>query len=172
MAKSNKSQPPRKPQNRSQKQNNVRGFAKRQLQKSQKTPRFSDHADVYEYQPDKVRRSKVKLQLERDELDGVRDDPSGSEDGADPRGGGRPRLVGESDDEGGIGEDEDEEIDSDAAFDESDEERFAGFSFASKVCILCPSSSYITYLHKAENRPQETKIPKGTTCIFVQKPRN
>ena len=139
MARSSKSQQPRKPQNRSQKQNNVRGFAKRQLQKSQRTPRFSDQADVYEYQSEKFRRSKVELQLGRDELDGVRDNLSGSEDGHDPRGTGRPRLVGESDDEGGIGSDEDEEIDSDAAFDESDEERFAGFSFANKVCILTRS---------------------------------
>ncbi|KAK7695122.1 hypothetical protein QCA50_002312 [Cerrena zonata] len=132
MARSTKSQQPRKPQNKSsQKQNNERGFAKRQLQKSQKPSKSNDHADVYEYQPEKTRRSKVKMQLGRDEIDGARDDHSGSEDGHDPRGG-RPRLVGESDDEGGIASDEDEEIDSDAAFDESDEERFAGFSFSNK----------------------------------------
>jgi U3 small nucleolar RNA-associated protein 14 len=64
-----------------------------------------------------VRRAKVTLDLGRDETVvmqlGAMDD--------DEREALRVRLVGE----GG----EDEEIDSDAAFEESDEERFAGFSF-------------------------------------------
>ena len=54
----------------------------------------------------------------------------------------RPRLVGENDDDSGIGEDEDEEIDSDAAFEESDEDRFAGFSFSHKVCAILLSFFY------------------------------
>lgn len=49
----------------------------------------------------------------------------------------RARLVGENDDDDDkIDSADDEDLDSDAAFDESDEERFAGF-FSSKVrCYL------------------------------------
>ncbi|KXN84966.1 hypothetical protein AN958_11811 [Leucoagaricus sp. SymC.cos] len=43
----------------------------------------------------------------------------------------RARLIGELDDEERIDSEDDEELDSDAAFDESDEERYAGF-FSSK----------------------------------------
>lgn len=42
------------------------------------------------------------------------------------------RLIGEDDDDEQIESADDEDLDSDAAFDESDEERFAGF-FSSKV---------------------------------------
>ena len=121
------------------KSGNALGYAKRQSLKSKalsgKTERIND---VYEFEQEKVRRSKVKLQFEREELEGVgKGGLSGSEDeeNGDRRGGpSRPRLVGGSDDEGGgIGEDEDEEIDSDGAFDESDEDRFAGFSFGKPV---------------------------------------
>lgn len=44
----------------------------------------------------------------------------------------RARLIGEHDDDERIDSADDEELDSDAAFDESDEERYAGF-FSSKV---------------------------------------
>ncbi|CAL1694682.1 unnamed protein product [Somion occarium] len=134
MARAQKPKQSRRPQAKSLKQNNLRGFAKRQSLKSQRSSKYSESSDVYEYQPENVRRSKVKLQLEKDELDGARRDISGSEDEDDgpKRNGLRPRLVGENDDEGGLGSDEDEEIDSDEAFDESDEERFAGFNFSTK----------------------------------------
>ena len=122
----------------SRKAANALGYAKRQNLKS-KTLSAKGISDVYEYQQDKVRRSKVKPLLERDETMGGRGDESGSEEEGDVsarRRDSRPRLVGENDDDGGIGEDEDEDIDSDEAFDESDEERYAGFSFANKVCPL------------------------------------
>lgn len=44
----------------------------------------------------------------------------------------RARLIGELDDDEKIDSADDEELDSDAAFNESDEERYAGF-FSSKV---------------------------------------
>ncbi|KAI0783149.1 Utp14 protein-domain-containing protein [Abortiporus biennis] len=114
---------------------NALGYAKRNAAKSKsKGPSLSD---VYEYQSEETRRGKVKLTYEREELIGIKGGLSGSEDEGEDIVGGRkstrkPRLIGGSDDEGGIISDEDEDIDSDAAFDESDEERYAGFSFSHK----------------------------------------
>ena len=88
---------------------------------------------MYEYQGERVRRAKVKPLLEKDEMLGVGGDDSDAEGSISGRP--RPRLVGENDDDEGIASDEDEEIDSDAAFNESDEEEFAGFNFSrNKVC--------------------------------------
>lgn len=113
---------------------NAVGYAKRQSLKAKILG--TKIADVYEYQQEKVRRANVKPLLERDEAGAIGGVASGSED-EEGMGGrrreNRPRLVGENDDDSGIGEDEDEEIDSDEAFEESDEERFAGFSFSHKV---------------------------------------
>lgn len=129
----------KKPQTSSRRANAL-GYAKRQALKPKIPSSSRALADVYEYQPEKVRRSKVKLELEREELEGI---GAGGVSGSEGEGGyeesrkggpSRPRLVGASDDEAGkIGQDEDEEIDSDGAFDESDEERFAGFSFGPSV---------------------------------------
>lgn len=135
--KAQKSQKFAKSHGPSRKSANALGYAKRRSLKPQATSSISD---VYEYQQEKVRRAKVKLQLSKDERMEFGAEGSGSEDGDDDalrrardR---RPRLVGEEDDDDNvIDEDDDEEIDSDAAFEESDEERFAGFSFASDVRI-------------------------------------
>ncbi|KAI0368900.1 Utp14-domain-containing protein [Pilatotrama ljubarskyi] len=124
-----------KPARPSRKAANALGYAKRQTLKSKAISR-GDIEDVYEYQQETVRRAKVQLQLEKDEMLGAGGAGSGSEDdeqgAAGKRRDRRPRLVGENDDDDRIGEDEDEEIDSDEAFEESDEERFAGFSFSQK----------------------------------------
>jgi U3 small nucleolar RNA-associated protein 14 len=116
---------------------NAAGYAKRHSLKA-KTLGLSD---VYEYAPDsKIRRSKVTLDIGRDEaaefglsMGGGGSDGEGSDrDGMSTQ----PRLIGEGD---MIDSGDDEDIDSDAAFEESDEERFAGFSFNHKVCPLnCP----------------------------------
>jgi U3 small nucleolar RNA-associated protein 14 len=111
---------------------NATGYAKRH---SLKAKTLAGHSDVYEYAlHSKTRRSKVALEIGRDEaaeiglgrIGGDEEDEAGS--GEDLRK--KARLIGEEDvlDSG-----EDEEIDSDAAFEESDEERFAGFSFKQKV---------------------------------------
>ncbi|KAI0652546.1 Utp14 protein-domain-containing protein [Trametes meyenii] len=127
-----------KPARSSRKAANALGYAKRQTLKS-KALSPGDIADVYEYQQDKVRRSKLKLQLEKDEMLGAGGAESGGEEeedgAASHRRDNRPRLVGENDDDDMIGEDEDEEIDSDEAFEESDEERYAGFSFTQKARV-------------------------------------
>ncbi|KAI0739334.1 Utp14 protein-domain-containing protein [Irpex lacteus] len=127
----------------SQKRNsNAAGYAKRKSVKSKtlSSGGSSSLGDVYEYQGERVRRGKLKLQLEKDELLGAGrpvDDEDMDDDmdgeGGGGRGGMHPRLLNENegDEEEGLGEDEDEEIDSDEAFEESDEERFAWSSFAS-----------------------------------------
>ncbi len=110
---------------------NAAGYAKRQARKEKETALSED---VYEYAPDVVRRSKVKLDLDRDE------DFGGIPDGDDEREQLRARLIGENEDDEMIDSEDDEDIDSDAAFEESDEDRFAGF-FSRKVgtchCFRC-----------------------------------
>ena len=107
------------------------GYAKRKSAKLKKPQLQGSADDVYEYEPGKTRRAKVRLQLEKDELRDAGSGDSGSEDQPEDSSRKRfqPRLVGDADDEDGVAEDEDEEIDSDEAFGESDEERFAGSNF-------------------------------------------
>ncbi|KAF8273841.1 Utp14 protein-domain-containing protein [Lactarius quietus] len=82
-------------------------------------------SDVYEYQSQKVRRANVPLSLDKEEAN---EHGLGSDGDlvANIR---NPRLIGESVENEEIPSEDDEELDSDAAFEESDEERFAGFSF-------------------------------------------
>ncbi|KZT73253.1 Utp14-domain-containing protein [Daedalea quercina L-15889] len=127
--------PAKKARATSRKTSNALGYAKRQAQKGKK-PSTTDVEDVYEYRPEKVRRAKMRLQYEREELMGAHGDGSGEEGGEDSAGHGgtemKPRLIGEGENDERIASDEDEDIDSDEAFDESDEERFAGFGFSRK----------------------------------------
>ena len=128
---------------------NAAGYAKR---KSLKSKTLSNASDVYEYQGERVRRAKVKLLLEKDEMIGGGNDDSDAEGSISGRP--RPRLVGENDDDEGIDEDDDEEIDSDAAFDESDEEQFAGFSFSrNKVCPKYVRCCNVTHIHQRDPNP-------------------
>ncbi|KAF9265920.1 Utp14-domain-containing protein [Marasmius fiardii PR-910] len=109
--------------NVSKKQFNAAGYAKRQSRKAAKAA-IRTEDDIYEYAPEKARRSKIALDLDRDEEAGF-----GNGDDEDMEGSRmKPRLLEEGDK---VDTDDDEEIDSDAAFEESDEERFAGF-FSSK----------------------------------------
>ena len=105
---------------------NAAGYAKRHARKDKSTAGLSD---VYDYQSQKVRRQNVSLTLDRDE---AAEFDHGS-DGEVDREALKARLTGENQDDEKIDPDDDEELDSDAAFEESDEERFAGFSFNSKV---------------------------------------
>lgn len=86
-------------------------------------------AEVYEYAPEKTRRSNVALDLDREEEEGA-----GFGGGDESRDEMRARLIGEHEDGERIDSADDEEIDSDAAFEEEDEDRFAGF-FSQKVCM-------------------------------------
>ena len=114
------------------------GYAYRHSFKSQKEPHGSAASlgdDVYEYAPDASRRSKVTLALDREEAReyGVASD--GNEDMVEDGGATRARLIGENVDGEMIDSGDDEDIDSDGAFDESDEDRFAGF-FSAKVGLV------------------------------------
>ncbi|KAF5332696.1 hypothetical protein D9611_005277 [Ephemerocybe angulata] len=99
------------------------GFAKRQTLKDKKQ-REAGFQDVYEYLPEKTRRSKVKMDLDRDE---AMEFGALDEMGDAAREALRARLIGENEDDERVASEDDEEVDSDAAFEESDEERFAEF---------------------------------------------
>ncbi|KAF8911605.1 Utp14 protein-domain-containing protein [Gymnopilus junonius] len=105
------------------------GYEKRQARKAKSA---SSTLDLYEHVQEKSKRdrSKVGLEIDRDEafdyavaLDGVNEEERENL---------RARLIGEFEDDEEIPSEDDEELDSDAAFDESDEERF-GVYFAVKV---------------------------------------
>ncbi|KAF9478917.1 Utp14-domain-containing protein [Pholiota conissans] len=107
---------------------NAAGYEKRQARKAKAGPAL---ADLYEHvQQNKGRRSKIGMDLDRDEAKeyGVGLDGANDEEREELR----ARLIGELEDDEEIASDDDEEIDSDAAFEESDEERFAGFFSAKK----------------------------------------
>ena len=95
-------------------------------------PRNPLRSDVYEYQSQKVRRANVPLSLDKEEAN-EHDFDSDGDLVANIR---KPRLIGESVEDEEIPTEDDEELDSDAAFEESDEERFAGFSFPKVRYIL------------------------------------
>lgn len=113
---------------------NASGYAKRQQRNAAKK-QGAGLDDVYDYRQDKVRRANVRLQLDKDEEAGFGAGSDDDEDEDIEEGGGnrRPRLIGELDDDERIASEDDEEIDSDAAFEESDEERFAGFDFGKRA---------------------------------------
>lgn len=109
---------------------NAAGYEKRQSRKA-KALHALQPSDVYEYASEKNRRSNVALDLDRDEAAEF-----GGGMGDEEREELRARLIGEHDgDDGALDSGDDEEIDSDAAFEESDEDRFAGF-FSTRVRFL------------------------------------
>ncbi|KAK2462885.1 hypothetical protein APHAL10511_005083 [Amanita phalloides] len=112
----------------SSKNSNALGYAKRQ---SRKTKTSTD--DVYEYVPGKHKRSGIRLELARDEGKEFWIGPDGEfSDGGD-RELSHAQLVGEVEDDEVVASNDDEEVDSDAAFEKSDEERFAEFFSDKKV---------------------------------------
>jgi U3 small nucleolar RNA-associated protein 14 len=108
-------------------QANVAGYEKRLARKGKSNPTLA--TDLYEHVPEKAHRSKVALDLGRDEEFELRD---GEDD--EEREQLKARLIGENEDDERIASDDDEEVDSDAAFEESDEERYEEF-FSNKVCV-------------------------------------
>lgn len=122
---------PGRPVATAQKKKNAAGFIKRQAKK-EKGPQLTD---VYEFQQQKERRSRtsVDTRLGREEAAELgydnADDDDIDESGGDMKQ--RARLIGENQENEGIPSDDDEEIDSDAAFEEGDEDRYAGFNFPS-----------------------------------------
>ena len=115
-----------------QKKSNAIEFSKRQARKKSRQSTSVD--DVYEFQPERVRRSKVALRLTREERAELGRNNASDSEGDNHRGGQpQPRLIGQNSDDERVDPEEDEDIDSDAAFGESDEETFAGYGFIRKV---------------------------------------
>ncbi|TFY71054.1 hypothetical protein EVG20_g1958 [Dentipellis fragilis] len=123
---------------------NAVGYQKRLARKGKSQGPVSD---VYEFQSKKVRRENVQQTLDRDE-----EDQHGASDDDIDRQALRARLIGETVDNEQIDPDDDEELDSDAAFEESDDDQFAGFTFRSKG--------------KANAHPK--KQPKGRGVRFAE----
>ncbi|QRV83595.1 U3 small nucleolar RNA-associated protein 14 [Ceratobasidium sp. AG-Ba] len=106
---------------------NIRGYAARQARKAASSS--GNLLDVYEYSANKVRRAGIPLTLDREEEVGAGKDNEGDDELDEVREKLR-RHIANGEEEGVVLDDDDEEIDSDAAFeDESDEERFASFKF-------------------------------------------
>jgi len=104
-----------------------------------KTGATTTEDDPYEYFSGKTRRANVKLDLDTEETIGFakgkgKGFDDGDEDEDDEGEGGldikaiRKRIM-DADDLGVIGSEEDEEIDSEEAFEEDDVERFRGFGW-------------------------------------------
>lgn len=144
-----------------QKKTNSIGFPRRQ---ARKTARHSTSvSDVYEFQPEKVRRSRVALRLTKGELAEFGRDNASDQDGGNSRGDKpQPRLVGQNSDDEGMNSEDDEDIDSDAAFGGSDEETFAGYGFTRKVpkhfLYHVPDPSKLS-LARVEHRKNLNKSP-------------
>jgi len=105
---------------------NAVGYAQRQQRKAQGK---DGSADIYEYSHTGVKRSNISLSLTRDETQDMKlGEDSDSDDPADEARIAQIRT--NMDEEGIVRSEDDEEIESDDAFDGgSDEERFANFKF-------------------------------------------
>ncbi|KAF9528093.1 Utp14 protein-domain-containing protein [Crepidotus variabilis] len=112
---------------KSQSKANASGYEKRVARTAAKA--INSTADIYEHVPEKTRRSNVTVDLDRDEAWEFGSMNDASQEQINSL---RARLIGENGDDEDIASEDDEELDSDAAFEESDEERFAGF-FSSKT---------------------------------------
>ncbi|KAF9461892.1 Utp14 protein-domain-containing protein [Collybia nuda] len=137
---------------------NAAGYAKRHSKKAKTA--LGQSSDVYEYTPDLSRRSKVKLDLDHDEAAeyGVGVDGDNGEEMDESR----ARLIGENGEDEMIDSGDDEEIDSDAAFEESDEERFAGFfSSKGKKKSLKKKKSSVQFADVDLNEDEDIEVPKS-----------
>lgn len=158
--------PPTKPSHKRQKQSlkkaNAFGYAKRQ---SRKAKNHASVDDVYEYEPGKSRRSNVRLELDKDESKefGIASDGEIG-DNVD-REALRARLIGEAEEDDVIASGDDEEIDSDGAFEESDEERFGEF-FTRKVRAFADRIGHYTDTHYRKEK--ERKNCKGERPSTLQ----
>lgn len=136
---------------------NVSGYQKRQERKATKS-RSSGLNDLYEYNAGKNRRAHVEMQLDPDELgaEGTsRTKGSLPDDDADDRMEAlRRKISANINGEFGVVESEDdEELDSDEAFEgDSDEERFGNFKFAERVRLFL-RLSFITSAHTMHAYP-------------------
>ncbi|GJJ15677.1 hypothetical protein Clacol_009955 [Clathrus columnatus] len=111
-------------------EHNASGFAKRRAKPKKNSPKSLD--DVYEYSATKNRRSAVKLVHDKEEFIGIERDNEDHDNSGLNIEAIRSQILDLGDTNAVINSDEDEEIDSDVAFEESDNEQYAGFSFPQK----------------------------------------
>jgi U3 small nucleolar RNA-associated protein 14 len=125
MAKAPKLPPPRQRRRPTTAASNASGYHHRQSRKPPSNP-----TDIYEnLPPPPTRRSRLTLSLGPDDL------AFGAQQEEEEEEVGRARLIGEVVDGERVPSEEDEEVESDEAWEGSDEERFGGMGFASgKVC--------------------------------------
>jgi hypothetical protein len=147
---------------------NALGYAKRQARKSL-TGKNVSASDVYEFAPEATRRENVTLTLDAEEAREYRVGIDGDDTDEERRQALKARLIGENVENEMIDSDDDEEIDSDAAFDESDEDRFAGF-FSSRVRLTLSTCFTLGYSQTSEYRikirsPQKSG-PKGFQTLI------
>ena len=156
---------PAKRQTQSFKKANALGYAKRQSRKAKSRTSVDD---VYEYVHEKSRRSNVRLELDKDESKeyGIGNDGE-IEDGVDKEAL-RARLIGEREDDEGVASNDDEEIDSDGAFEESDEERFAEF-FSRKVRAFAHRIRHYTNIHyrRAKEKRRSTRGRLSASQMWI-----
>ena len=117
---------------------NASGYQKRLERKNKR--RHDNDPDVYEYSATRNKRANIAPDVDKDELQGMGqgfpDDDAANNDMEVLR---QKIAANIAEDTGVVNSEDDEDIDSDAAFEgESDEERFGTFKFAEKVCTLCP----------------------------------
>ncbi|KAG5724388.1 hypothetical protein E4T56_gene16087 [Termitomyces sp. T112] len=138
---------------------NAAGYAQRHSKKAKALKGLG--SDVYEYAPEATRRSKVALDLDRDEAAEYGVGLDGDNEAREEL---RARLIGENEDAEMIDSADDEEIDSDAAFEESDEERFAGFfsiKKSKKPRAKKPSVRFVEVDMNEEEGGEEEEQVKG-----------
>ncbi|KAF9507397.1 hypothetical protein BS47DRAFT_1398668 [Hydnum rufescens UP504] len=111
---------------------NASGYQKR-LERKNKRPPTND-PDVYEYSATRDRRANITLDIDKDELRGLGQDTlDGHAANKDMEMLRQKITAAMGEDMGVVGSEDDEDIDSDAAFEgDSDEERFSAFKFAQK----------------------------------------
>ncbi|KAF9503812.1 hypothetical protein BS47DRAFT_1402036 [Hydnum rufescens UP504] len=111
---------------------NASGYQKR-LERKNKRPPTND-PDVYEYSATRDRRANITLDIDKDELRGLGQDTLDGDAANKAMEMLRQKITADmGEDMGVVDSEDDEDIDSDAAFEgESDEERFGAFKFAQK----------------------------------------
>lgn len=155
---------------------NATGYQKRQDRKNKQ--REDQNPDVYEYTVGRNKRAGVSMQLDEDELvgndkhaDGGADEDDGDDSDMEKL---RRKIAANMEgDMGVVDSEDDEDIDSDAAFEgESDEERFGAFKFAEKVCVTVSISEQPTNIvsfHRRKNllNPSPRRTGGGTCRLLT-----
>ncbi|KDQ20262.1 hypothetical protein BOTBODRAFT_392238 [Botryobasidium botryosum FD-172 SS1] len=125
------------------------GYAKRHERKAKN----ATADDVYEYTAHEEKRAKIRLDVGREDRDGLGHDSDDEDADRNEALEKLRRRIGGEDEDGVVDSEDDEEIESDDAFEgESDEERFQSFRFAEKMPKGSKKAKAIS------GRPQEINL--------------